>query len=704
MALDFSISLLSTIVSGGIALGSFLKINHSVARRCFAMGLAVLALESFFSGQAARSITADQELVWETRAFGALAMLPCIWLAFSLTYARGNGAELLKKWRWWLWAMLVLPIGCCVLFWGQLLSVVAQPPGAWTLHVRPAGLVLDILFLLASILVLMNLETTFRAAVGTMRWRIKFMVLGLAVLFAVRSYSATQMLLFRTVSLTRNEINSAALLISGLVVLRSLFRAGHFELSVYPSPSLLYNSVTLFLAGVYLIVVGILAKVVAFLGGDSSFELKSLLVLVALVLLAALLLSDHVRLYTKRFASRHFQRPMYDYRTIWRVFTEGMTARVEPADMCNAVVKVVSDLFQALSVTIWLIDESKEKLSLGASTSFSQTDSGNPCLTPEETKHLVSALSSAPEPTDIDSSTEPWAAFLRRSHPGEFARGGNRVCIAMKAEEELQGILILGDRVGGAPFSLQDFELLKCISNQAAAVLLNIRLAQRLSLLKQFEGFQAMSAFFVHDLKNTASTLSLMLQNLPVHYQDPQFRQDALRGISKTIDHINDLVSRLTILRHGLELHPVDCELNELISQSLQGLEQVSGIKLELELAKLPGVRLDPQQIEKVLTNLVLNAREAMPGGGKIRLRTSQEDGCAVVTVSDTGCGMSPEFIQRSLFRPFSTTKKGGIGIGLFHCKMIVEAHHGRIEVESEVGKGTTFRLKLPVAPLSGRT
>ena len=142
---------------------------------------------------------------------------------------------------------------------------------------------------------------------------------------------------------------------------------------------------------------------------------------------------------------------------------------------------------------------------------------------------VIAALSAHPDPIDIDSSKEFWAASLRRVHPDEFReRGGNRVCVPMMAGGELLGILTLGDRVGGVPFSVQDFDLLKSVADQAAASLLNIQLSQRLSQAKQLEAFQAMSAFFVHDLKNTASTLSLMLENLPVHYHDPQFREDAL--------------------------------------------------------------------------------------------------------------------------------------------------------------------------------
>ena len=154
-----------------------------------------------------------------------------------------------------------------------------------------------------------------------------------------------------------------------------------------------------------------------------------------------------------------------------------------------------------------------------------------------------------------------------------------------------------------------------------------------------------MSAFFVHDLKNTASTLSLMLQNLPVYYQNPQFREDALRGISKTVAHINDVISRLTVLRHELAVQAVECDLNGLVTDTLKAQEQAPGVEFVKELR----------------------------------------------------CGMSADFMQRSLFRPFQTTKKKGIGIGMFHSKMIVEAHRGRIEVESEPGKGTAFRILLPI-------
>ena len=672
--------------------------RRSLAHWAFAAGMAALAVESLFSGFAANSLLPETVAQWQGWAFLAMAVLPGFWLLFSLSYARGNYREFLMRWRIVLAVAFLAPVILALVFSDDTVIAVGKPPEGHHLLLRLgfAGTGLHLLLLLSAVLVLMNLERTFRASVGTMRWRIKFMALGVGVLFVARAYTSSQAILFHGGELSQQAINSGSLLAAGLLMTRTLFRAGHFEVSIYPSHSLLHQSFTVLLAGIYLLIVGVFAKVVTFLGGDAAFPLKAFSVLVALVLLTMLLLSDRVRLYTKRFVSRHFQRPIYDYRTVWRTFTEGTARCVEQTELCSAIVKLVSDIFQALSVTIWLVDERKERLAFSASTSLSQTKAGHLLIDPADAAEVIAALTAHPDPIDIDSSRETWAVPLRRSHPEEFRKGGHRVCVPMIAGGELLGILTLGDRVGGAPFSVQDLDLLKSVSDQAAAGLLNIQLSQRLSQAKQLEAFQAMSAFFVHDLKNTASTLSLMLQNLPVHYQDPQFREDALRGISKTVNHINDVIGRLTVLRHELAVQAVECDLNELVTSTLKGQES-QGMELVKELRPLPRVRLDPAQIHKVLTNLVLNAREALGPGGTIRVETSQRNGWVVLSVSDNGCGMSADFIQHSLFRPFQTTKKKGIGIGMFHSKMIIEAHRGRIEVESEPGKGAAFRVLLPV-------
>ena len=689
----------SAACSGALALGVLFRARRSVARWTFAAGMAVLAAEAIFSGLTAVTAAPEEVVYWQQWRFLALSVLPGVWLIFSLSYARGNAREFLVKWRLALAGAFLFPVVLAAALRHSLIASLGHDAtgGRWLLRLGWPGLALYLILLVGSIWILTNFERTFRASVGTMRWRIKYMIFGVGLLFVVRAYTSSQALLFRGVDLTLEDVNCGAGVVAALLVLRALVRAGHFDLDVYPSQSVLRGSLTVLVAGIYLLVVGLFAKVVTYLGGDATFQLKAFFVLVSLVLLTVVLQSDRARLHLRRFVSRHFQRPLYDYRTVWQRFTEGTVSHVEQKELCRSLVKMVAEMFQALSVTLWLADDRRETLIPVASTSLSKAKSQELGPRGTDAAEILGYFHGHPEPVDIESSQENWAAALRRWHPGEFAHGGNRVCVPMVSQGEVLGLITLGDRVEGTAFSLQDFDLLKCVGDHAAASLLNVQLAQKLLQAKELEAFQTMAAFFVHDLKNAATTLSLMLQNLPVHYADPAFREDALRGISKAVTHINHLVGRLSLLRHELRIQPAESDLNDLITKAVSRLAHAPDCAFVTQLSPLRKMLLDEEQMLKVVTNLLLNATEASPDDSQVRIATSENNGWAILAVTDTGCGMSAEFIEHALFRPFQTTKENGLGIGMFQSKTIVEAHGGRIAVESEPGKGTTVRVFLPV-------
>jgi putative PEP-CTERM system histidine kinase len=674
--------------------------RRNAAEWAFAGAMLALAFESICVARAVvPGLAASDVLQWQQWSLVAASALPGCWLLFSLCYARGNAGEFLARWRWPVGAAFVIPVGLALLFRAQLfVSVrIAGTGSPYSLALGWSGLALNLLLLASAILILTNLERTFRASVGTIRWRIKFMLMAVGLILLVRIFTASQALLFRGTYFSLEYLNSGAVVVAAALTLRSLFRAGKIDLDVYPSQAVLQGSATVLLAGIYLLVVGLSAKAVVIWGGGDVFLQVSLLILVSLVVLVALLQSDRIRMRMGRFVSRNFQRPLYDYRMVWRKFTEGTTSQADQTELCRSLVKLVADVFQCLSVAIWIVDEKDESLVLAASTFLSQAKGRELALSRAEAREVIAYFLKHPEPADIETREDHFAVLLRRAHPCEFPKKENRVCLPMIARGQVIALIVLGDRVGGAVFSTQDFDMLKCVGDHATANLLNVRFAQQLLQAKEMEAFQTMAAFFVHDLKNAASTLSLMLKNMPVHFDDPAFREDALRGVSKSVAHINHVIGRLGLLRHELKIRPVMSDLNEVVAQALAGLESEPGFSIVKELPQLPRVALDREQISKVITNLVLNAKEAMSGTGEMWLSTGQENGWVVLKVRDSGCGMAPEFIERSLFRPFQTTKKNGLGIGMFQSKMIVEVHGGRIAVASQPGAGTTFQVFLPV-------
>ena len=671
--------------------------RRTTAHWAFALGLLLLAGESAVNALAAAATRPAAIVTWHAVRMLVESFLPGVWLYFSFCYARGNSGEFLSRWRTLVVAVLVIPPGLA-LFTGTSGLAPRWEDGALVLGLTWSGATLQLLFLLSTLLILMNVERTFRSSVGMMRWRIKFMILGLGVLFGARAYTASQALLFHAVPGRLLGANGIALGLACLLMLRAVLRAGNLEANVYPSHALLHRSLTGLLASVYLIVVGVSARtVVVNLQWDAN--LTAFVVLVLLVLLTLVLLSDRVRLQTRRFVSRHFQRPLYDYRSVWRSFTLATAASTEPAEFCRAGVRLVAEVFQTLSVTIWLLDEKRERLELAASTVLTAGPPGAAALSPAEMAEMLQGVREHPEPLSLAHSKEPWFRALRRCYPEALADGGGAVCVPMLVGGEAVGFLTLGERVGGLAYSAQDFELLACVGDQIAAGVQSTQLASRLLQAREFEAFQAMSSFFVHDLKNTVSTLNLMLLNLPVHFDDPEFRADALRGIARTVEHTNRLIERLGMLRQGLQIQAVETDLALVVQTALARWQPPAGVTLQLELPPVPKLSCDADQLGKVLINLLMNAVEAMDAHGEIRLTTGTEGPWAVLRVTDTGCGMTPEFVRDSLFRPFHSTKKHGLGIGMFQSKMIVEAHGGRLAVQTAPGAGATFQIRLPLRP-----
>jgi signal transduction histidine kinase len=225
---------------------------------------------------------------------------------------------------------------------------------------------------------------------------------------------------------------------------------------------------------------------------------------------------------------------------------------------------------------------------------------------------------------------------------------------------------------------------------------------------RQFQAFIRLSAMLTHDLKNSITGLSMLVSNMERQFHREEFRADAIASLRDATDKLRGIVARLSKPVETLSgefrsaLKPVD--LSALIRRTVEATAKQSQFH-EIDL-RLPGALealVDEERIERVVENLVINALEAMgTKPGTLTIEAGREDdGRIFITVADTGVGMSDEYVRAKLFHAFATTKKQGLGLGLYTCREVVEAHGGRITVESKQGSGTRFRVVLPSRPVS---
>ncbi|MFN0110344.1 MAG: ATP-binding protein [Blastocatellia bacterium] len=215
---------------------------------------------------------------------------------------------------------------------------------------------------------------------------------------------------------------------------------------------------------------------------------------------------------------------------------------------------------------------------------------------------------------------------------------------------------------------------------------------------KQFESFARLSAVLTHDLKNQILSLSLLVNNMERKFHREGFREDAMRTLSETVNNLQSLVSKLSDPRTPTKRIREKSNLTQLCERVLNRTAAQAANKYQVSTQLMPelNANVDGKAIERVIENLVINALEAMPNGGALRVATRQDNGNAVVAIADSGKGMTDDFVRERLFQPFATTKKKGIGLGLYSCRDIIEQHGGRIDVSSKVDVGTEFRIVLP--------
>ena len=230
------------------------------------------------------------------------------------------------------------------------------------------------------------------------------------------------------------------------------------------------------------------------------------------------------------------------------------------------------------------------------------------------------------------------------------------------------------------------------------------RMQARLAHHEKIAALGRVAAQVAHEVRNPLTGLLLYSTHLKSKLAG-KVGEEELRladRIIETINHLANTVSQITNFARPLSLELREADLNEVVTNVLHLLEpQLASAGIEKSIDLQDGdmrARLDESSLRSALTNLILNALQAMPRGGRLVVKTSRVDDSLRVEIEDTGVGMNEEQL-RSVFEAFYTTKSQGLGLGMPYAKKVVEQHGGRIGVESRAGEGTTVRIYLPIAP-----
>jgi PAS domain S-box-containing protein len=279
-----------------------------------------------------------------------------------------------------------------------------------------------------------------------------------------------------------------------------------------------------------------------------------------------------------------------------------------------------------------------------------------------------------------DGEFEPVAAAeVVLTGPDSTAR---RVSVSVQVIEE-------GKTRMGVLVTFRDLESRERISTQ-------LQVSERMAQLGRI------TAGVAHEVKNPLNSMRLWLENLKMSLPDGnELSHQAVRVLDNEIDRLDTVVKRFLDFTRPPDLHQEETNLKDLLEEALAVQRpQMDRVNVKVEIrfsADVPPVLVDRQLLKQALVNLLLNAVEAMPGGGHLTVSLERRAEMASIEIADTGSGIAPEHRQR-IFQLFFTTRPGGSGIGLASTFRAVQLHNGSIDFKSEVGRGTTFRIELPLA------
>ena len=464
--------------------------------------------------------------------------------------------------------------------------------------------------------------------------------------------------------------------------------AGRLQLS----RTITFQSLSLVAVGLYVVVLTAAAVLIEMIAGPYARLVEIGAVFFMAVTALVLLPSPQLRALWKVQVAKHFFQHRYDYRTEWMRFGETIARPGENArPLGERVAKAVADITDSPGAILLLRDDSGA-LTFDTQWNWPEDGAESLILSPEQADAIerrgwiidIARLTQSDDMFDMPD----WMTEARRVW----------ALVPLIHYGRMIGLILLAPPPIARRLDWEDFDMLRAAGRQAATHISEAQGQQALDDAQRFDEFNRRFAFIIHDVKNLVSQLSLLARNAERHADNPDFRADMVLTLKESVGKMNDMLARLSQHNKGRPEEPRPVSLRLLADQVARSRARQGSIHVTGE---VPPALADPARVEQILVHLLQNAIDASEADQPVELQLGSEQGQATVTVIDQGCGMTAEFVRRELFKPFSSSKDGGFGIGAFEARSLAEAMGGRIDVESKAGVGSRFTLRLPLAPVT---
>lgn len=574
--------------------------------------------------------------------------------------------------------MLLVLLWLYALPWA--LQVMNLPPEAET----------DLHFLLwfgFSLAVLAWTEQIYRLCNETERWQLKYLCLALVFMYGYDLLMYTEAQVLNTVDPVFWQARGIVVAVVAPLFAISVSRGPKHTEDWQASKHVVFHTFSLIAAGIYLIYMAAVGYALGKLNSTWSGVIQITFLSMSGILFIVLIVSNRVRDLLRVWLSKHFFSYRFDYRREWLDFTQTMANSADSTP--SAVIQAMAKICGSPSGLLWTRSE-EGHFSLAESW---RMDNPN-CLI------AVNGLANWMEETiwviDLREWRDTPELYNQLELPPELLDIPKAwLIIPLMFTHRLEGILLLCHPEVIPDINWEDRDLLKLAGRASATHLAQYKANRALLELRQFEAFNSLSAYVLHDLKNILAQQSLIIFNKDFCRDDPEFIDDVFEAIENSVERLKRLMAQMRSGQRGTEQEEV--ELNDILRAAINSKKSLSPTPHFSSSGEKYYIKADGHQLSEVFGHLIQNAQEATPNDGRIDISLSQRGRNVEVIISDNGLGMDGDFVQNKLFQPFATTKGlSGMGIGAHESREYIRSIGGDIFVESTPGEGSRFSIVLP--------